>query len=674
MKKSTTQEIKKDPQSDVITVEDLRTDKFYDKVYKHFYDLVLEDYEIRKKIVTVVLNKKKKLSWKVSNLLVNMIFWKPYLKFNKIITEELIFDCSTIDSDSISRYLDMIIRDFKNELDINDLNFEISEIIFHLGNFSLDFNMIIGNTINLKDKIDLANRNKEYDDLIHTQLDENMTFNEIENELNRKTHRLIEILKEEDNCFRDYLRSKEGVHFNQLTQFEIAIGPKPDLEGNIYPHIINSNFLVNGLRNAADYYIDSCGGRKASIMNHTQVKDSGYMTRKLTLLCIDTLLDPDTTDCGAKNLMKINIDCEKTLTRLNDRYCVFNPEDKEGFFLIDENDKSLIGKDVYLRSPVTCVSKKGICRTCYGGLWKINKNIHIGIFGVTTLTSQLTQQMLSAKHLLKTDSEIITWPENFLKCFTLSGNLLYLNPSLLKIDPETKIIFKLREELEHHSLMNKRGFTHLLGIEFPGSKKNKSFKIEKKLYLSKYLEKFIRGMNIIGNKYLIEGTEDCYKMSVKDLLTVPIFSIEVSNREISKPLSMITELIESKTHLNITTKEEFFQTFIKLLNEGKIHVNSVHIELIIRQLLRDPVNTFERPDFTTEDPPYKIVRVAESILNSKSLINSLSFEKIKHQLFNWKTYKYKTENSMLDYLFYCDPFTYSDESEEMKNDQCSSEI
>ena len=114
------------------------------------------------------------------------------------------------------------------------------------------------------------------------------------------------------------------------------------------------------------------------------------MTRKLSLLCMNTLLNPDNEDCGSTNYMRINIDNKKILGRLNGRYAVVDGKE----ILIKKSNKDLIGKEILLRSPITCCSHDGkVCRKCYGELSKINDNIHIGVLGTQFLTEQQTQKI-----------------------------------------------------------------------------------------------------------------------------------------------------------------------------------------------------------------------------------------------------------------------------------------
>lgn len=147
------------------------------------------------------------------------------------------------------------------------------------------------------------------------------------------------------------------------------------------------------------------------------------MTRKLSLLCIDTILSKD-EDCGTNAGVHTFIRDKSTLSKLNNRYYL---DEKGKLNLITKDSNELIGKTINLRSPMTCKSEDGICHTCYGKLSKLNKDIHIGLFATQLLTAQITQMLLSSKHLLKTNSEKIEMSEEFNKYFQISGNLFYKN-------------------------------------------------------------------------------------------------------------------------------------------------------------------------------------------------------------------------------------------------------
>ena len=78
--------------------------------------------------------------------------------------------------------------------------------------------------------------------------------------------------------------------------------------------------------------------------------------------------------------------------------------------LIDDRyDTDLVGKKIYLRSPMTCACKSStnhICARCYGNLYYTNLDINVGKMAAEILSSQLTQKLLSAKPLLEVSAQV----------------------------------------------------------------------------------------------------------------------------------------------------------------------------------------------------------------------------------------------------------------------------
>ena len=174
-----------------------------------------------------------------------------------------------------------------------------------------------------------------------------------------------------------------------------------------------------------------------------------------------------------------------------------------------------------------------------------------------------------------------------------------------------------------------------------------NIELEKELFISDYLE------DLISSK-AIKDDDGNYSLSMKEINRdnedETLFFIEIENNELSKHLHGIINLIDQKDHLGCTTKEEVMQKFYDLVNEAGIYIDSVHLENILREILRDPYNLTKRPDWSKEEPVYEIMRVSDAIMNSSSISTSLSFEKIKKQLYEPETYE-KVDDSFLDSLF-----------------------
>lgn len=648
----------------------------YDKFIQDMISWVEENFEQRGKLIKVKLANGKKRKMPLVHFITTVNFLRPFIQFGYELDNDFILSEDQLNNMSVkvmSKYYNKIIYTFIDQVP----NSEICDCIASMQEIAADisrrFNVFFGNSVSIHSLIELADKDPEMDKIIHTTLPENKSIAEQEKYLKDQTNKCVDILKKEDNCFKDYLNCGEGVNILQLTQYMINIGFKPDLDGNTQPIPVNTNYLL-GLRNAADYYIDASGGRKAAITNSKQTKKSGYLMRKLSLLCSNTTFnrnkDGETImkDCGSKNYLEIEVLNQDILNLLDHKYYL-NPKTKKLDLIIADEDSDLIGKTVKLRSSVTCKCKNGICQTCYGRLNKINHDIHIGILAVLELTSRLTQKMLSSKHLLTTKSESIDWGENFLKYFFIDTNAILFNPDY--IDSDLYLVIDNKSILEDDELIadlmsgsDDDDSSEINDGQLSTLKQNiNSFKLEKKnrrgenkikeitvpknLYFSEYLQDLI-------SQYKLDDENSAIEIPLKQIMhTEPLFYFIIENNELSKVLQDIILLIDNNEHLGQNTIKDMSNKFLSLLVESGINVNFAHIELIIRNLIRDPNNILERPenigdsDFSDDD--YKILKVTEAIMKSEALGVSLSFEHFKKQITSPDTFK-KTGDSVFDYL------------------------
>lgn len=627
--------------------------KKYKKTFDYYYDIVFEDYEQRLSTVKIQLCDDKIITHPLQKFLVEFILLRPFVEFNKPITSDDYVIQRDVRTSAINKYFDYVILTFLNRKNCNQLSECIYEMTRYLKDIGFDFNPRIGSTLNLYDEISLMKRNKRYNEIIHNEFPPGLSSGKVEEMLENLTKEMIDILKEEENCFKDALLCGEGINIGQLTQYKIGGGPKPDLDGNVFPTIINSNLLTTGFKNLAEYYVDACGGRKAAIFNSDQVEKSGYTNRMLELVCSNTRLSKDIKDCGSTRYVDVFIDSEKTLDRFNWRYINY----KGKLLLIKTNKekfKKLIGKTVKMRSPITCTSKDGkVCKTCYGKLSEINSNVHIGFIGVHFLTRILTQILLSAKHLLKTNSEKIVWPERFKDFFYVGSNIIYKSSDL---DKSCKIIIHEDDIIENENNYfdddedSKEGdltvfkyrvqkFSIFDGIE------THTIETDKELFLSNHLETGINLDNRVG---------DHFELNLDNFdFDIPLFYIVIENNELYKSMYDILNHIDKKDnvsqHQNL---DEFFNIFLKLLNDGGISVNAVHVENIVREMVKDIRKMFYRPDFSLdEEPKYEIKTLTNAIYESPSLTTGLAFQDQKRRQIQNPDFHNKKEPGFFDRFF-----------------------
>ena len=572
----------------------------------------------------------------VGALLVNLHLLRAFNLFKSPVPKEFVYSKPYIDGKSLTAHFDAIIQKFKDENDDYEaLSKSIAKSIRDLSELSGKVNAMVGNTVSLYDLARTCRENPEVKDLVNTNIPENLEFHEIETYVSERTSRLVELLKaDKKSVFSGPLNSKTGINLQQFAQMFVSLGLKSDLYGNIIPEVVNTN-LLRGFRNVRDYYINSLSARKALILSHGNVRESGYLTRKLSLLVIDSGMDYSLESCDSRHHLRFTVDSEKTLARLEGRVMVVDGKSVP----VDVSDASLIGKEISLKSPVTCNGPK-VCRECYGpDLAKLNQKVHCGILAVLILTNMLTQRLLSAKHLLSTKSKKTKWPEGFKRLFVINKNSI----SPAEGVPEgSRLIFRLsKEETDSKESVYKVNKWRVVG---PGENDSMLVKLDLSFMPT---PEFLAGLPTEKGKFRPK-----YSVPLSSLKPgVPIFWMNTENTELSLILKKILKLIESKDHLEAGDDiAAVYLKFIQLLNDSGLGINSVHVEMILRELVRDVSKPNHRPDFSSKKPPeYRVLRVTDAVIRSPSVSVGLVFERIKAQLVDLDTYK-KDTYSIVDEL------------------------
>ncbi|MCW5852100.1 MAG: DNA-directed RNA polymerase subunit beta', partial [Anaerolineae bacterium] len=166
--------------------------------------------------------------------------------------------------------------------------------------------------------------------------------------------------------------------FQPIRQMAGMRGLMADPAGRIIALPIRSNFR-EGLT-ALEYFISTHGARKGLADTALRTADAGYLTRRLVDVAQDAIINSE--DCGTRNgLMIADRDIkgsgESLRERLYGRYTQGPVTDPKTGEIIVENGVMLdfpeldrietAGvKKVYVRSPLTCSLRHGLCIMCYG--------------------------------------------------------------------------------------------------------------------------------------------------------------------------------------------------------------------------------------------------------------------------------------------------------------------
>ncbi|HLF26976.1 MAG TPA: DNA-directed RNA polymerase subunit beta' [Anaerolineae bacterium] len=201
--------------------------------------------------------------------------------------------------------------------------------------------------------------------------------------------------------------------FGPISQLAGMRGLMADPAGNIIALPIKSNFR-EGLT-ALEYFISTHGARKGLADTALRTADAGYLTRRLVDVAQDQIIN--TPDCGTKSGIWIrrgdNVGGQNMTARIIGRTLagpVLDPKSGEMLGdvsqLIDELlaqkiDKGGV-KDVYVRSPMVCELRHGLCQMCYGrdlgrGL-RVDIGTAVGIVAAQSIGEPGTQLTLRTFH------------------------------------------------------------------------------------------------------------------------------------------------------------------------------------------------------------------------------------------------------------------------------------
>jgi DNA-directed RNA polymerase subunit beta' len=170
---------------------------------------------------------------------------------------------------------------------------------------------------------------------------------------------------------------------------------KPKKSGDHGESIIENPITTNfreGL-SILEYFISTHGARKGLADTALKTADAGYLTRRLVDVAQDVIITED--DCGTlKGLdvfaLKDNDEILESLSErisgrisLHDVYC---PEDEKLLVSSNEMISDTVAKNidhsgiesVEVRSPLTCQTRRGICKMCYGKSLSSNRIAQVG--------------------------------------------------------------------------------------------------------------------------------------------------------------------------------------------------------------------------------------------------------------------------------------------------------
>ncbi|MBO8136892.1 MAG: DNA-directed RNA polymerase subunit beta' [Desulfotomaculum sp.] len=190
-----------------------------------------------------------------------------------------------------------------------------------------------------------------------------------------------------------YMMATSGARGNiqQIRQLAGMRGLMADPSGRIIDLPIKANFR-EGLT-VLEYFISTHGARKGLADTALRTADSGYLTRRLVDVAQDVIVRED--DCGTEEGVVVsevkngNEVIEKLDDRIVGRFAredIVHPETgevivKENQMIQEEDAKKILEagiKQVNIRSVLTCRTRHGVCKKCYGRNLATGQEVDIG--------------------------------------------------------------------------------------------------------------------------------------------------------------------------------------------------------------------------------------------------------------------------------------------------------
>ena len=205
-----------------------------------------------------------------------------------------------------------------------------------------------------------------------------------------------EIKKSLDRYGGVYMMANSGAKGNisQIRQMAGMRGLMTDPSGRIIPFPIKASFR-EGL-SVMEYFMSTHGARKGLADTALRTSDAGYLTRRLIDVAQDLIILEE--DCGYSGdglvFTTVYSEKEKGLLpsfeeRIKGRLAARDIVDtKTGEIIVAKNEmidedkiKQIVQaeiKEVSIRSPLICNSKRGVCRHCYGRDLSTTELVKIG--------------------------------------------------------------------------------------------------------------------------------------------------------------------------------------------------------------------------------------------------------------------------------------------------------
>lgn len=442
-------------------------------------------------------------------------------------------------------------------------------------------------------------------DINNTHYPKNMQTAEIIEENSRRYGLLREeMIKRNNPLFIDDTYTKI-LKPKQVEELYIHLGLTPDGR-NIVNIVMDGNGFNDGYKDPEAIYAAAIMARVPDLLNTEYMGVVGYFARNLWILTYGTI-SPKVTDCGSKNPIPIVID-EAALKMFDGRY-YYTEKHGTRLRMLHSTDKHLLGKQLWFRSPCTCNLNNDVCHVCYGNAALRVKDFNGGFICTTQfMTGPINQNVLSAKHILKANTELIVFTQNLEEYFDIDSGQLTVKEDVKKFD-----IFIREDYMDDIT----EKFEMFIG------------KNMEPITITNYANINI-SKNAISKAKLVTIDDVNYYRVNSSKVDDDLCTLTPINKMMTEKYLKMMHLLDN----NIVKYDNVSDVVTELyhLMEGTIPLLSTHGEIIISCLLRNRDNVMKRPNWLNYDEPYQMVRVKTALSNTDSFTEAVASEQTNHHL------------------------------------------
>lgn len=210
-----------------------------------------------------------------------------------------------------------------------------------------------------------------------------------------------------------------------MGQINQSIGPRgfhTDIDSGLFPKPVLNSY-AEGIVMLGDSMQETCSASKALMFAKDPLADTEYFNREMQLATDSLQYLYYHCDCGSENYIAFDVR-QGDLKQLSGKYILKTEEIADVVLKADRRksrptmalfgtnhpklhritmaDNGLIGKRVYMRSPLgcNCLHMGGICATCMGELsMSVPYQTNLGHVSITHICEKISQRVLSTKHL-----------------------------------------------------------------------------------------------------------------------------------------------------------------------------------------------------------------------------------------------------------------------------------